>query len=228
MSSSSAHSRGPSRLGDRALVVLEVAVGLAVVAAVVGKAYGPAPTVVFLLAAVATAFTLYVVARMVTSLRDDTLEVAGRTEDEERRALEHEKLLILQGIKELEADLATGKTDRADYAQLRRSAEARAIEIIQLLKASDERWRKNAERLVANRLGSEVLRSARTTDPEGTRPDDASARAKRAALAALFDLTPTEFLERDGRLVCAHCNTENEADGRFCVGCGRPRREAAA
>lgn len=236
MSSASSHSRGPSRLGDRALVVLEVIVGLAVVSALVGRAYGPAPTVVFLLAAVATAFTLYVVVRMITALRDDTLEVTGRTEDEERNALEHEKLLILRGIKELEADLATGKTDRADYHQLRRTAEARAIEIIRQLKASDERWRRHAERLVQDRLGAEALRpiaeevekEAEEGKTEPDPPEGSAARARRSALPALFDLTPTVFEEREGRLVCAHCDAENEADGRFCMSCGRPRREAAA
>ena len=228
MTSAPSHSRGPNRFGDRALVVIEVAVGLAVVAAVVGKAYGPAPTIVFLLSAVAMAFTLYVVVRMVTSLRDATLEVTGRTEDEERNALEHEKLLILQGIKELETDLATGKTDRADYAQLRRTAEARAIEIIQALRMSDERWRGRAERLVADRLGAEVLQGRSPGGPEIGPTENATTRAQRPALPALFDLTPTAFHEREGRLICAHCNTDNDVDGRFCVGCGRPRREAAA
>ena len=229
MSTAPSHSRGPNRFGDRALVILEVVVGVAVVAAIVGKAYGPAPTVVFLLAATATAFTLYVGARMIGSLRDESLEVVGRTEDEERNALEQEKLLILQGIKELETDLATGKTDQADYTQLRRSAEARAIQIIQKLKASDARWRERAERLVVNRLGAEVLRvDMPQTNARMDQPTSAAIRAKSAAYAALFDLTPAEFEEREGRLVCGHCGTDNETDGRFCVGCGRPRREAAA
>lgn len=232
MNTASSPSRGPNRLGDRALLILEVIVGLAVVSAIVGKAYGPAPTVVFLLAAIAAAFTLYVGAQMLSSLSDETLEVTGRVEDEERRALQEEKLIILRGIKELEADLATGKTDEADYAELRRSAEARAVAIIRTLKASDDRWRERAEQLVVNQLGSEALRvhegsyEVRADPP--TQPESAATRKQRTALPALFDVTPTEFTKHGDQLVCVHCNTANESDARYCVGCGRPRREAAA
>ena len=43
--------RKTGRGWDRAIVVFEVLIGVAVVAAVVGERYGPAPTVIFILAA---------------------------------------------------------------------------------------------------------------------------------------------------------------------------------
>src|SRR5690242_4804791 len=122
---------------DRALVAIEALVGLAIVAAVIGKSYGPASTAAFVVCGTTAAMAGYFILRMFGALGDETLDVPPPAVDDERARLEHEKLLLLQGIKELEADAAIGKVDAEDYAHLRRKAEARALAIIRALKESD-------------------------------------------------------------------------------------------
>lgn len=219
---------------DRSLVAVEVCVGVAVVAAIVGKAYGPAPTVIFLVTGVAVAFTVYVAVRMVSALSDRTLEVTGRIEDDHRAALEHEKLIILQGIKELEADAAVGKVDADDYHHLRAKSEADALRIIQALKAQDDRWMGEARRLVEKRLGAGALGPAAETAAPTALAAPAGAVKPRfkptgpVAIAELFDERPVQLHAKDEQLVCAACSTPNPDDAHFCVGCGRPRQEEQA
>ncbi len=223
-----------SSLVDRSLVAVEVAVGVAVVAAIIGKAYGPAPTFIFLLTGVAVAFTIYVSVRMLSALKDPSLEVTGRVEDEARAALEHEKLIILQGIKELEADAAVGKVDPEDYRHLRAKSEADALRIIQALKAQDDRWMAEARRLVTKRLGADAAGPEPVTAPTaGVGAAPASTRPRiepkgPVALPEVFDERPVALNKQDDVLVCEACDTKSPADAYFCVGCGRPRQEQAA
>lgn len=231
----------PSRgSADRLIVALEVLAGVGVVAAVIGKAYGAAATIFFSLCALAAAFSGYVMLRMASAWKEEALDLSGRIRDLERERLEQEKLILLQGIKELEADAAIGKVDARDYLHLRRTAEQRAIEIIAKLEEDDARWMARAEALVARRLGGS--RSTLAPDRSGgrTTPGD---EVKPAALAvwdgpdepaarALFDEREVGMNPREpspgvdalaAALVCGGCGTVNEADGRYCTGCGRPR-----
>lgn len=224
----------PSRIGDRALIAVEALVGIAVVAAIVGKTYGAAPTLVFVLCGGAAAFTAYSMIRMFGSLSDRTLDVGGRIEDETRERLEHEKLLLLQGIKELEADYAIGKVAPEDYQHLRSSAERRALGIIEKLKASDAAWRVKAEQLVEKRVGRVAALEAKpdagsppVESTEAWKAEDRAARDERAAFSRLFDDRPSDLVVRGDEAICAACETKNDADARFCVGCGRPKKEAA-
>lgn len=213
MSSATANQ---SRRADRALLIVEALVGLGVVAAVVGKSYGTASTVTFLLAGLSLAFTALVVFRMFSALRDETLDVPGAVRDTAREQLEEEKLILLQGIKEFEADAAQGKVDAADYESLRKTAEARAVEILRTLQSTDAHYLEQAERLVAERTGGSKRRAP------------APAPAASAPAEATSDAKAVRFVETDGRLTCSSCGAENEDDGRFCVGCGKPRQEVAA
>src|SRR5262245_28540833 len=145
---------------DRALLLIEVLAGLGVVAAIIGKTYGVAPTIFFILVGFAASFTGWALVRSVTTWRDATLDLTHQVRDEERDRLEHEKLLLLQGIKELEADLGIGKVDPRDYQHRRRTAENRALTIIQKLKDQDARWMERAEQLVSERLGRTAAASA--------------------------------------------------------------------
>jgi hypothetical protein len=219
---------------DRAIVIVEALIGLGVVVAIVGKSYGWASTVAFAACGVALAFTGYVLVRMVTALGDESLDAPGRVFDDERARLEHEKLLLLQGIKEFDADAATGKVDRADYDHLRRTAEARAMEIISILKESDARWMREAERLVTQRVGATTAAAqakdapappvpAVTVGPLGEAGPAAPLEIRgEPALAALFDPRPVRLEAFGEALRCAGCQTENGPGGRYCVGCGRP------
>ena len=162
MSASGARS---SRFGDRALVALEAVVGLAVVGAIVGKSYGAAPTLVFVFCGCAVAFSAFAIVRAGGALTDRTLDITGKVEDEAREALEHEKLLLLQGIKELEADYDIGKVAPEDYQHLRRTAEQRAKKIIDQLLKTDKRWLDEAQRLVEKRVGRTTALAAQAGGP---------------------------------------------------------------
>ncbi len=225
---------------ERWLLAVEAAVGVLVVAAIVGRSYGVFPTLTFLLCGAAVAYTGWVGSRMVASLRDPTLEVSGRLRDFERERLEGEKRLLLQGIKDLEIDRQTGKMDDAEYRRLRETAEARAITIIGALRASDEKYQTAAEALVTRRLGlgaspAEGLDVAPSAPPEAigdvamapSRPK-LQAEAVSSADATLFEDAPTPFRREGGRLVCGHCGHENDEDAKYCAGCGRPRAQEAA
>lgn len=220
-----------NRAVDRALVGLEAMVGLMVVGAIVGQSYGGASTAVFLSCGAAAGFSGWVLVRMIQSLRDPSLELAGRLEDEERERLEHEKLILLQGIKELEADMAVGKVDPEDYQHLRSTAEYKALQIITQLKESDARWMREAERLVAQRLGPSAASTTVADGPAAPRPvDDSSAWAKedketrrgRLAYAGLFDHRPATRAQKDGVTRCGGCGFGVAAADRYCGGCGRP------
>lgn len=213
---------------DRALLLIEVLAGLGVVAAIIGKTYGVAPTIFFVLVGSSASFTGWAIVRAITAWNDATLDLTHQVADEERLRLEHEKLLLLQGIKELEADLGIGKVDPRDYAHLRRTAENRAIAIIQKLKEQDTKWMGRAEALVAERLGQTSAARAYgvpvkagvalpvlkiswvATHSETARKEPADGR--------VFDDRPVTL---DGQ--CGGCGAEALSGARFCIQCGRPR-----
>lgn len=216
---------------DRALLVVEALVGLGVVTAIIGRSYGVFPTLAFVSCGVAVAYTGWVASRMLGALRDPTLEVGGRRRDFEREKLEGEKRLLLQGIKDLEADKQTGKMDDAEYERLRQSAEARAVEILRILRESDERWSAAAEALVEKRLGR--LPGSAPSEPAAAAPVPLTPRPevvdRPAADPRVFSSEVSTGTLRDGRLECQACGFDNDEDARFCAGCGRTlgRNEAA-
>lgn len=186
-----------SARSDRLWIALEALVALGVVVAVIGRSYGPAATLGFILVGTMLTATVYFISRMISAPFDPGLDAPGRTLDEARIALEAEKSILLSGIKEFEADAGVGKVDRADYDALRKAAEQRAVEIIRVLKEEDARWLREAEGLVAARTG------------KAPPPAD----------------EPTGFTVVEGGLRCDHCGRVSDADSRFCTGCGR--RKAA-
>lgn len=231
-------TRGKQRSFDRHLVALEALIGIGVVTAILGSSYGPAPTVTFVLASLALAFTAFVGFKMLASLRDPSLDVTARFRDEERDRLEEEKRLLLQGIKEIEADAAIGKVDANDYAHLRSSAERRALAIIHHLRALDARWMAEAERQVARAVPSTGTVKGTGTAATGTSIESASAGVDETEASAttparaavfLFDDRPVTFKispEANDRVICEGCQASSPLNARFCTGCGRPRAPA--
>lgn len=228
-------TRAPRRGVDRALLAIEAIAGIAVVAAIVGKSYGFAPTLFFIFASFAATFTGWAVVRAIASWRDESLDITGRIRDTEREALEQEKLILLQGIKELEADLAVGKVDKRDYDYLRRTAEARAIVIIEKLKEWDRRWMGEAEHLVRSRLGASAAGvtplevkgpAAQPAPAAGAFAYAGPAPGVEPADPAMFDDRPVVLRAIESGVECAACNAKSDADARFCTGCGRPKEAA--
>jgi hypothetical protein len=110
-----------------------------------------------------------------------------------RAALEREKSLVLRSIKELEFDHAMGKVAKSDFNEMSGRLRARAFSLMELLDAGGG-YRVVIERELEKRLGS-----ARTETPApATLPSSG----------------------RDEPRACARCGVTNDADARFCKGCG--------
>lgn len=229
--SSSERPAGGSR-SDRLLTLVQAVPPFLVAVVLVMRSSGPAPAIAFGILCLVLASTAYFIYRGVSALGDEALDVDERALDTERLQLEQEKKILLYGIKEFEADAATGKVDAADYAILRRSAEARAVEIIRVLKDSDEHWRREARRLAQKRLSTPLAELPAAPEakiaPEAKVAPAAAARPTtrgEPALAALFDDRPVELALVGDLRVCAGCQAQSPADARYCTGCGRPREE---
>ena len=169
------------RRPDRLIAIVEAAVGLGVVAIVVGRSYDAASTVMFVLCGLAAGMTGYFMVKMGHVLKDETLDVAGAVVDSETEALEEEKMLLLSGLKEFEADAAVGKVDADDYQHLKATAESRALHIIQSLKDRDAHFLQEAEALVSKRLGKRVSMPAPVTAASPPASEAASPPASEAA-----------------------------------------------
>ena len=130
---------------------------------------------------------------LVSPEEDRTAMVGERT----RVALEREKLLTLRSIKELEFDRAMGKLSDADWQEMSGRLRARAAGLMKQLDAGAG-YRDQIERDLQARLGS-------TTDSTkgGATGSAWHVEARSAKPAA-----------------CASCQTVNDADARFCKGCG--------
>jgi hypothetical protein len=122
---------------------------------------------------------------------DRTPVVGQRT----RAALEREKLLTLRAIKELEFDKAMGKLSEEDFTEMSRRLRVRAAGLIRQLDAGSG-YREQIERDLAKKLSADVARSAKASA-------SAEASADRSAVRS-----------------CASCATVNDADAKFCKGCG--------
>ena len=224
-------SSNPSAL-DRLFLTLEAIFGLAVIAAIVGGTYGAFPAITFVLCAISVAFTGWVLVLMIGSVSDPTLQFQGRVRDYQREKLEGEKTLLLQGIKDLEIDYATSKMDEKEYKRLRQSAETRAIEIITLLRESDNRWAQEAEKLVMHRLGGAQKAPPVVVElpsTEGSSAGPVVVKDSPLADIRVFDDRPVSFTKSsDQEAVCSACGYTNDADARFCSGCGRPQQKMEA
>jgi hypothetical protein len=108
-----------------------------------------------------------------------------------RAVLEREKALALRSIKELEFDRAMGKVSEADYHEMSGRLRARAGRLLrQLDAASGSPYRDAIEQELARRLGPSPAAPAASEIPAST------------------------------TVVCVECSTANDADARFCKGCG--------
>lgn len=128
---------------------------------------------------------------LVTGYGDRTPMVGERT----RIALEREKALALRTLKELEFDRAMKKISDDDYREISTRLRARATRIIQQLDAG-----------AGHRARIEADLAKRLSEREAGRKSDApgDGRAAKAATRA-----------------CPTCSTANDADAKFCKGCGQ-------
>jgi hypothetical protein len=130
---------------------------------------------------------------LVSADEDRVAMVGGRT----RAALEREKHLTLRAIKELEFDHAMGKLAESDFTDMSGRLRARAARIMRQLDAGTG-YRTQIEKDLAARL-----QPARYAEDDAERSGKAVAERHASA-------------ERS----CASCATVNDADAKFCKGCG--------
>jgi hypothetical protein len=129
-----------------------------------------------------------------------------------RADLEREKALTLRSIKELEFDRAMGKLSDGDWQEMSTRLRARASRLMRQLDAGPG-YREQIEKDLAKRLGEANARlkpSHYTGDEE---PDTRSANG----LAERLD---TRSAKASAERACTSCATVNDADARFCKGCG--------
>jgi len=138
---------------------------------------------------------------LVTPDYDRTVMVGQRT----RAALEREKLLALRAIKELEFDRAMGKLSEDDFKEMAGRLRARAGGLIRQLDAGAG-YRQKIERDVEARLERSPTFDVAQVAPSVSR--GAKASAERSG-------------DQKAERVCASCETANDADAKFCKGCGQ-------
>jgi hypothetical protein len=113
-----------------------------------------------------------------------------------RDAIDREKTLVLRSIKELEFDHAMRKVSDQDFAEIGSRLRARAMELIEDLDRLEQASGARADEPVFVRLAAE----APVADDVGV----------------FAGLVEPAAVSRD----CGACGTANDADARFCKGCG--------
>lgn len=214
-------------------IAFGAAAAVALSAAVAPK-HGVAATVVFALIAVSVAYTGWALVAALGALWAPALDL-DPPPDPEAEALEHEKQLLLAGIKELEADFAMAKVDPEDYAALRASAEAKSLQIIRRQRADRARWEGAAEALLTDQSPATGLNPQAPSTDARTPTAGSDTRAPTTgpgpggqppaggfAAAAVFDDRPSPATRGEqGELRCA-CGGQTPAPANYCPRCGRP------
>jgi len=170
------------------------ALGCATAVTFIARGRGPAAIILLSVLMATAAFVGFAALRMLRPLvsadEDRTVMIGQRT----RVALEREKTLALRSIKELEFDKAMGRVSDEDFKEMSSRLRVRAARLIKQLDAGAG-YRQQIEQELQKRLaGTETPKVAET------------ARSSRA--------------QDEAGHQCASCQTMNDADAKFCKGCG--------
>lgn len=198
-----------------------ILVTVAVVAAVSAGLWQGIATAVLVLAASALIGVLALLSASVRGLSGDTPlsldEAVGlgapSAEEEQKRA-------VLRALKDLEFERSVGKISEQDYHEYSARYREEARRLITRVDESLASAHELAERLLAERIAKSGLSSEAEREPavkaDAETDTDAQAQVESAPVA-----------ERPERS-CAKCDTRNDADARFCKGCGTPLDAAAS
>ncbi len=128
---------------------------------------------------------------------------------------------VLRALKDLEFEHAVGKIDDRDYSALSAKLRDEAKSLMRAMDVDVEPLRGRAEEIVREHLAK---RNLRTDFPEPERPP----RAVKAKDPVGSDTMKSrhEKPKASQRVSCAECGASNEADSRFCKGCGSSLEEA--
>ncbi len=196
MSSATSTNEPPSTANDQGLQPWQffvlAALGCATAVTFIARGQGPAAVILLGLLMATAALVGYATLRAVRPLVSPDDDRTVMIGQRTRVALEREKMLALRSIKELEFDRAMGRVSDEDFKEMSGRLRTRAARLMRQLDAGTG-YREQIERELEKRLEA--------------KKDDAGARAVKPARAAL---------------ICGACETTNDADARFCKGCGQP------
>jgi hypothetical protein len=143
--------------------------------------------------------------------------VARPAEDEDDSELAQQKALLLDAIREVDMDLATGKLSVEDHRSLRAQLVAEATSVMQRLD----------EETATSVTGSDDAATAATAAAPGTATSDGPADEAAAEVADVLDdveaAIEDEVARRRERLAaddCQTCREAREAGDAFCRRCG--------
>jgi hypothetical protein len=150
--------------------------------------------------------------------------VAGPAVDEDDSELEQQKALLLDAIREVDMDLATGKLSVEDHRGLRAQLVAEATSVMQRLDEEEAATLVAASATASEAATSEAATEAASEEaaPEG--PVDAARTAEvEDALDDVEAAIEDEVARRRERLAagdCSTCREAREAGDAFCRRCG--------
>jgi hypothetical protein len=180
------------------------ALGCATAVTFIARGQGPAAIILLSILMATAALVGYAALRVVRPLMstgdDRTVMIGHRT----RVALEREKMLALRSIKELEFDRAMGRLSDEDWTEMSGRLRIRAARLIRQLDAGVG-YRQQIERELQKRI------EAKKDDSRQKPWRDTDGAASRAR---------DEDGETSAERLCSTCETANDADAKFCKGCG--------
>jgi hypothetical protein len=158
---------------------------------IVATGQSPANIVILSLTVVSVSFVGLGAYRILSPLVSEQPHAPSMIAGRTRVALEREKNLVLRSIKELEFDHAMGKIAKADFDEMSSRLRARALRLMAQLDAGGG-YREQIAKEIEERLRAQGAQGAQHEDtPQETTPG-----------------------------VCTQCETQNDADAKFCKNCG--------
>jgi len=127
------------------------------------------------------------------------------------RELEREKQVVLKAIKEIELDFQMKKIAEADYREMVERYRARALRLMGEL-AVGEDYRALIEHELKGRMAVIRASAAGAVATAATSP---------AAPAPTVAAASSGGADSDEAGLCPSCAIHNDADARFCKGCGK-------
>lgn len=142
---------------------------------------------------------------------DEALSLGAPSVEEER------KRAVLRALKDLEYERGVGKISEEDFLELSSRYRAEAKALLQILERDLGPAREQAVRRLERRLKKERI-DAPSEPTDGADTREAPMNDDPQSASAVAD-TASEPKNAE-KLACQSCSTPNDADARFCKGCG--------
>jgi hypothetical protein len=166
---------------------------------------------------------LWTSVRRLTGEIDVSPELAGiemRVIAPREQKLERKRAL-LRALKDLEHETAVGKLSRDDWDEVAEAYREEAKQLMQELDADLEPYRKKAEEHLAAALAESPSKpAAKQKGATSVVEDHASGDAEDDDNDEDDDDEDDESKASTSAVVCGACKTSNDADAKFCKGCG--------